>query len=1184
LSNFRSYASAALVDIGYAGSAQGVLRRLVGQPLKGFYAITSERIENLKTAGLICEGWLADGVPMADHWLFEHVQAWEMFFSASHGSALDIQPNVDGIFCWTLDDNLFDPSVRRTLAAIHHGAVDCVQDFVERHQDDFLSLRFNAQHCSTPLHQFFTAPAAEDCIGLADAVFEDRFGGDVRKMAAICHPDALTLNALKQAIVWQEAAAVLSGASPNLIASVSSLPLPPNADASQITNAFIDEFNGTDILPSWCSDLYRQAFDSDGWLVPMADASHLRLVLPLTYLDDRAEASLRSIAAQHFSGLAVTILCFGNKDDQALLQMLGSIPAEVRAVASWSEVTHLMHSFAEPWVVLTDGYTMLNEEFSAEIIARIKARPRADIILVDDDWHRADDRLQQPHFKPEWSRELLLSTDYFGGVYTVRKALLDGLKSSCTTTSGWLWELALHVATKTDRIERIPRILAHRSMERYAAELGQAQNEMCRVMQHTFNKLGSNARIETPAWAIEHNRLVCQPRFPDQGPRVAIIIPTKNQHQLVKRCIDSIRTTTYQNYQIYLVDNESDDPGSLAYFESLATQGVQILRISNPADEFSYSYVNNRATEQTQGEEYLLFLNNDTEVIEPRWLSQMVGWQQLPAVGSVGARLLFPNNRVQHAGITHRLLYNVLPAPSLKCEPGDKGGYQDYLYLNRDSAAQTAACLLTPRSTFIHYGMFDEGLFAVAYNDCDYGFKLTQAGLHNVYCADAVLYHHEGYSRGIGQGNDKLSEEAAFVRKYASWSDPYYSPNLALGRTDFATQPVSTITTPIPRLKIALVTHNLEYEGAPLVLSDIGIGLHRFGIADVLVLSPKDGPLRAAYEAQGCQVLIHSNSNGVFRSNANGLESVASVAASYIEYDIDVVLANTVLCWWGIEAAAMARLPSLRIIHESEPPFTHLAEHGEACAQRGRRALALPYRVVFVADATREVFADLETNGNFAVYHNSYTANEAFNALSSVPRHQARKALDLPQDAVIGLLPGTVCERKSQIDLLHATKLLSTDTLERLLLIILGDRPSDYSTALHEHLARLESSQRNSILVLDHCPGAETYFRAADFMISTSRIEAFPRIVQEAMWFELAMVVAPVYGIKEQVQDEVSALFFPPGDAKSLAQQIERLAAEPELRHRLGVNARTTLDRFPSVDEMVWYYGRLTKEAWLSKP
>ena len=106
-------------------------------------------------------------------------------------------------------------------------------------------------------------------------------------------------------------------------------------------------------------------------------------------------------------------------------------------------------------------------------------------------------------------------------VYTVRKALLDGLKSSCTTTSGWLWELALHVATKTDRIERIPRILAHRSMERYAAELGQAQNEMCRVMQHTFNKLGSNARIETPAWAIEHNRLVCQPRFPDQGPRVA---------------------------------------------------------------------------------------------------------------------------------------------------------------------------------------------------------------------------------------------------------------------------------------------------------------------------------------------------------------------------------------------------------------------------------------------------------------------------------------------------------------------------------------------------------------------------------------------------------------------------------------------------------------------------------------
>ncbi len=134
------------------------------------------------------------------------------------------------------------------------------------------------------------------------------------------------------------------------------------------------------------------------------------------------------------------------------------------------------------------------------------------------------------------------------------------------------------------------------------------------------------------------------------------------------------------------------------------------------------------------------------------WLSQMVGWQKLPGVGSVGALLYFPNERIQHAGITHKLLYNILPAPSLKWVHRDEPSYQDYARLTRDSAAQTAACLLTPRVIFNEYGGFDEKHFNIAYNDCDYGFRLAQSGLRNVYCPAAELYHHEGLTRGTGRG------------------------------------------------------------------------------------------------------------------------------------------------------------------------------------------------------------------------------------------------------------------------------------------------------------------------------------------------------------------------------------------------------------------------------------------------
>jgi glycosyltransferase involved in cell wall biosynthesis/GT2 family glycosyltransferase len=731
-------------------------------------------------------------------------------------------------------------------------------------------------------------------------------------------------------------------------------------------------------------------------------------------------------------------------------------------------------------------------------------------------------------------------------------------------------------------VVRIPRVLAHRAVECYQRELAKAQHEAEQVVSDRLRRLGMPVKVSAPPWASDARRLACQPYFSDDGPEVAIIVPTKNQHVVTTRCIDSLARTTYRNYQIYLVDNDSDDSEAIAYFASLQKAGVRVLKVSSPPGGFSYSFVNNRAVELTAGEPYLLFLNNDTEVINPRWLSQMMGWMRLPGVGSVGAQLLFPNGTIQHAGITHKLLYNVLPAPSLKCEPADQGGYQDYVHLNRDSAAQTAACLLTSRDIFIEQGMFDETHFSVAYNDCDYGFKLTQAGRRNVYCADAVLYHHEGYSRGVGRGNDKPSEEAAFVRKYINWEDPFYNPNLVLGKTDFSMRPTAVVTGKVPRLRVAVFSHNLNYEGAPRVLLEISTGLQKSRQMEVLVMSPEDGALRAEYEDAGCAVHVVPEGQDAFRSDERGFNAVTEIAGRLVAERVDVVIANTVLCWWAVEAANIARVPSTWIIHESEPPFTHLSEHGPECERRGRQALALPYRVVFVAEATRSVFADLETTNNFTVFHNGYDATSDHRSALQVPKAQARTGLNIPPDAFVGLLPGTVIDRKSQIDLVHAVRKLDLDVLRNLHLIILGDRPTPYSEALHREIALLGPLRQHCLSVLPYAAGAEQYFRAADFLISTSRIEAFPRVIQEAMFFEVPMIVAPVYGIVEQVSDEVSALFFPPGDAARLAQQIERLFRCPSLRERLAANARVTLDRFPTVQEMVGFYEKTLWEASLT--
>ncbi|MGB5734297.1 MAG: glycosyltransferase, partial [Thiohalocapsa sp.] len=585
---------AAGVDIGYAGSAQGVIARLTNAPVRGFYAITSDRIEKVRAAGLDAEGWLADGVSMGDHWFFEHVQTWEMFFSASHGSTIDISVDGEGAFEAILDDNLYPPPVQVTLSAIHRGAVEFARDFVATHGPYLWNLSFAPDRCCLPLREYFSAPHPADCIDLSDAVFEDRFGGDVRVLAAAVHPQALEFDPVRKAVVWPEATEALSCASPTPLPTVYPATTGPVGTLSGRTCDLIDGFSGFDTAPSWQTQEYERVFDSQGWPVPATRPLSMHLVFPVAGGGPAFHEALKSISDQAFSGLAVTVAVFENVATEGILDdsWVDSLP--LVAVRSWADVVELMKSVREEWVLLNDGYTAFDAALTAELAGRIREAPETDVIVFDDDWRRADGTLERPHFKPQWSRELLLCTDYFGGAFAVRREFLAEARPGCRTAAGALWELALRVTTKTERVDRIPRVLAHRSIDAYEVELSDARAEIRPVLADVLAELGSPAQeVTTPAWSIESKRLVFKPEFADEGPQVAIIIPTKNQHEIVRRCIESLWTSTYHNFRIYLVDNESDEPASLAYFEHLAQRDVTVLRVKNQDGAFSYSYVNN---------------------------------------------------------------------------------------------------------------------------------------------------------------------------------------------------------------------------------------------------------------------------------------------------------------------------------------------------------------------------------------------------------------------------------------------------------------------------------------------------------------------------------------------------------------------------------------------------------------
>jgi O-antigen biosynthesis protein len=577
-------------------------------------------------------------------------------------------------------------------------------------------------------------------------------------------------------------------------------------------------------------------------------------------------------------------------------------------------------------------------------------------------------------------------------------------------------------------------------------------------------------------------------------------------------------------------------------------------------------------------------LNDDTEVITPEWLSQMVGWLQFPGVASVGARLIFPNDLIQHAGIVNNLLNGTLPAPAFKLFPRTAIGPRAQDRTVRNYSAVTAACMLTPRNIFLNEGGFDDVNFQVAYNDCDYGFRLTQKGKRHVYVPSAELYHYEGATRGRGVCNDKISEEVAFISEYSRWNDPYYNRNLSLDSFNFdvASTTILEHDFHLDGLRVALFTHNLNFEGAPLVLIDIARGLRRLGNCDIVVFSLIDGPLRAVYEELGCEVVVRSDV-GVFGvKEERELESILlPIIGQLAAYAIDVVIANTVLCHWGMVAAKLQSLPAVWIIHESEPPFSHLEWLGAGHLAAARAAFSSAYLNVFVAYATRAVYDPVNAAANVVVIYNGLDESRAEIELNKYDRSEERRRLAVAERDIVFLLPGIVCERKGQIDLIRAIEKLPHEIISGAFFCIVGDRSGPYSARVHELARALPAKKKERLAIIPETAEIWRYYKAADALVFTSYLESFPRVIQEAMYCSLPIISTPVFGIAEQLRSEQTGLFFQPGDVEGLAAAISRVSGDSDLRKTLGANARLALRRFPAVERMQERYWRIVQEAYL---
>jgi len=442
------------------------------------------------------------------------------------------------------------------------------------------------------------------------------------------------------------------------------------------------------------------------------------------------------------------------------------------------------------YVGFLDHDDMLASFALYEVVKLLNQSPTTDFIYSDEDKISQNGKKRcDVHFKPDWSPDTLLSYNYVCHFTVVRRSLVEaigGFREEYDGSQGY--DLILRIVQKTNHIKRIPKILYHWRATQTSTALDPT-NKPDAYLAGKKAIVGYLQSRELDAEVLDGIFLGCyRVKYEIKSPqKVSIIIPTKNKAAMLKQCVFSVLNKThYKNFELLIIDNHSTEQETFEFYNNLKED--QRIRIISYKEAFNFSAINNYAVRHTNSP-YLLFLNNDTEVISSGWLSSLLEFVQRKDVGAVGAKLYYPNNTIQHAGVIIGLCK--VAGHSHKYCPRSSHGYTGRVNVIQNLSAVTAACMMIRREVFEEVGGFDER-FSHAFNDVDLCLKVREKGYLVIYTPYAELYHHESVSRGYEntpERKTRFAKETELMQ--CKWKhvfekgDPYYNPNLTLDREDF---------------------------------------------------------------------------------------------------------------------------------------------------------------------------------------------------------------------------------------------------------------------------------------------------------------------------------------------------------------------------------------------------------------
>ena len=496
-------------------------------------------------------------------------------------------------------------------------------------------------------------------------------------------------------------------------------------------------------------------------------------------------------------------LCLANADpeDREVAEILERYCREDRRIRvknlkenkGISENTNAALAMARgEFVGLLDHDDLLAPDALYEMAARLEKDEGIDVFYTDEDKVTTDlSEHFQPHLKPDFNLDLLRSNNYICHFFVVRREIAESIGGFRPEFNGAQdYDFIFRCTEEAEKIVHIPRILYHWRVHSAST----ADNPASKMYAYEAGKRAIEGNLERSGVrgvvSLRQDYGFYDVHYPVEGePLVSILIPNKDQKETLMHCIHSVlETSTWKNLEILIIENNSEQEETFACYRELE-KDPRIRILTYPGKTFNYSAINNFGVQQAKGE-YLLFLNNDIEVITPDWIEQMLGNCQRPEVGIVGAKLYYPDNTIQHAGIIIGI--GGIAGHAFLGLARAKSGYLHKASLQMDYSAVTAACMMMKAEAFRKAGGFEEKL-TVAFNDVDLCLRTVEQGWLVVYDPHVEMYHYESKSRGAEDSEEKLrrfQQEIEFMRtrwiRLLKDGDPNYNPNLTLSKWNYS--------------------------------------------------------------------------------------------------------------------------------------------------------------------------------------------------------------------------------------------------------------------------------------------------------------------------------------------------------------------------------------------------------------